>query len=137
MPALEGRTERVVLREPEPSATPAWEELVACEIDDDCMVVEMGCCEGEWTMSIATAAQDEADRRWAKDCPRGRRCFQPPVHGWVEQAVCDHGTCARIEDQLVVRPNGSWSTGLVLVHTSEPPWGTRPPPTEAQVQALP
>jgi len=128
--------DRVVWREPEPVEAAPWDELVACEVDDDCMIVEMGCCEGEWTMSIASSAHDEAEERWAKDCPRGRRCFQPPAHGWVEQAICDGRRCARIEDQLVLRSNGSWSSGLVLVPTSEPPWGSHPPATDPQMQTL-
>lgn len=132
--ALAGHTDDlVILREPEPMPTPAWDPIVACESHDDCVVVEMGCCEGEWTMSIARAAQDEAEQRWAKDCPRGRRCFERIARGWVEATVCDQGACARIEEQLVLKENGSWSEGLVLVQTSEPPWAGRPP---AQAQTL-
>jgi hypothetical protein len=127
--------QRAVREAIDPSPPPAWHELVTCEADDDCVVVEMGCCEGEWTVSIAAAARDEAERRWARECPRGRRCFDPVVHGWVEAAVCEHRTCARIEEQLLVQTDGSWSTGLVFVSTSEPPWSTPARPDEASMQA--
>jgi hypothetical protein len=136
-PSIEPRlSDDVVILDPAPEPSPAVAELVACEVHEDCVVAQMGCCEGEWVVSVARSSQEEADRRWAKKCPRGRRCFQPAAPGWVEKAVCDRGACARIEDQVIARPDGSWASRFVLVPTAEPPWGSRTP-GDAQVRTIP
>jgi hypothetical protein len=83
-----------------PVATPSADALVACTVDADCVVVEMGCCDhcnGGALMSIAKDNKDAAMARWhATDCNDG--CTERACD-WHEAPVCDAGTCAQMRDR--------------------------------------
>lgn len=82
--------------------------LVACTVDADCEVVEMGCCDacnGGFYMSIAKTHHAAAIARWHEtDCSGA--CTERACE-WHEAPVCDAGVCARMEDRVDANGNAT------------------------------
>lgn len=83
--------------------TPAWlgDPMFACMTDDDCTVLELGCCDkcnGGWQLSVNTRHAEAATRTWAEQqCDTGCTTLECPV---TLAPVCDGGVCARREEVL-------------------------------------
>lgn len=87
----------------ETPATPApaaGDELFACASDDECVVVEMGCCDhcnGGWRLSVNKAHVDAATaKHHDKDCSGA--CTERGCD-WATAPVCHQGACAMSEDR--------------------------------------
>lgn len=93
-----------------PAAQRAW---FACQADADCKVVELGCCScvGGPVLSANRAYVDQVTERYARrtGCPDAR-C---PAVACRHTAICDSGTCARVErvpgNPRKVIANDTWS----------------------------
>lgn len=76
---------------------PISNEWKTCEIDEDCSLIELGCCRLCWSfdVSLNEIAKEEIDN-WKKDnCNFGQcllaSCAVPVVY---ERAICSNGTCS-------------------------------------------
>jgi hypothetical protein len=109
-----------LVRAPATMPSGAEDPLVACEDDDDCELVELGCCDrcnGGWVMSFAKATATEARSRWREPgCGRMVHCTSLGCLDHA-RAVCDAGTCARI-----VSPFGPDGIAPTLLPNERPPW---------------
>lgn len=79
-----------------PPALPLEAEFTDCEVDEDCTLVELGCCDacnGGFKVSVRTDRRQEVEREFAETCPGDFACTLlacPP-----DEAVCDeNNTCA-------------------------------------------
>lgn len=100
----------VLASEPRPGA-PRWPVLmdrapdpaVSCVTDDECSVVEMGCCDhcnGGWQLAVNRDLVVEAKAQWQDlDCATEVAC--PETACATEPSpICDGGVCARREERL-------------------------------------
>lgn len=86
---------------PAADASSDADPLVACTVDTDCTIIEVGCCDhcnGGAMMSVANAHVDAARDRWQDHECTNTACTERGCD-WHEAPVCDNGTCARVEDR--------------------------------------
>ena len=96
----------------------APDPMFACMQDDDCAVLEMGCCDhcnGGWKVSVNTRHADDANRRWAEvGCDTACTALECPE---TLAPVCDGGVCARRE----VDPDATGQSRMTIVRNVLPP----------------
>lgn len=77
---------------PPPEPLPA--ELTTCSVDEDCVIVELGCCgscNGGTAVAVRADRQDEVETTYAENCVGGTSCTMmacPPL-----EAACIDDTC--------------------------------------------
>jgi len=77
---------------PPPAELPA--EYTACVVPDDCIVVELGCCDacnGGTARSVATDQAAEVVDRYTEVCNPGTGCNLVGCPPWV--TTCEAGVC--------------------------------------------
>jgi hypothetical protein len=87
----------------EAPATPAEgadDKMFACASDDECVVMEMGCCDhcnGGWRLSVNKTHGEAASTKYHdKDCSGA--CTERGCD-WATAPVCHQGACAMTEDR--------------------------------------
>jgi hypothetical protein len=81
------------------SLDPKPAPMVACVTDEDCTVVEMGCCDhcnGGWQMAVNTKYVDHAMTWHESECETAA-CTRMACEETLSP-VCDGGVCARREE---------------------------------------
>ena len=75
--------------------------MVACVQDEDCTVVEMGCCDacnGGWEMAVNTKQVEIATLTWHEPKCETTECTRMACLETLSP-VCDGGICARREEE--------------------------------------
>ncbi len=75
------------------------EDYLACVSDDDCAVVELGCCDhcnGGWVMAVNGDYADDIEKIYGADCAEDHACT---LMGCAEKlARCSAGQCEAYDD---------------------------------------
>ncbi|MEL6349550.1 MAG: hypothetical protein AAFV53_40985 [Myxococcota bacterium] len=77
-----------------PPPDPLESELTDCSADEECVVVELGCCDacnGGTAVAVNKAQEDETRDRYSERCGLNYACTLMAC-GSLD-AVCDDGTC--------------------------------------------
>ena len=77
---------------PPPDELPV--EYTACDAPEDCVVVELGCCDacnGGEARSVSVDQADAAVERYAEVCGMGTACTEIGCSPW--ETTCDAGVC--------------------------------------------
>jgi hypothetical protein len=86
----------VLVSEPAPHV--GQSKMFACDFDEDCVVLELGCCDhcnGGSLVSVGLEYLDEVDWKFRdRDCTG--ECTQTDC-GIDFEPVCDDGVCARVD----------------------------------------
>jgi hypothetical protein len=83
-----------------PAPTPDADAMFACKSDDECVVLEMGCCDhcnGGWRLSVNKAHTDAATAKHHDTGCTGA-CTERGCD-WDTAPACNEGACAYTEDR--------------------------------------
>ena len=78
---------------------PSWASLFACDVADDCVVMDMGCCDycnGGWALAVADGQQEAATAQYGADHCGPVACTKKACSPWF--AVCQEGMCALADE---------------------------------------
>ena len=84
-----------------PPPDPLPSEYTTCEADEDCVVVELGCCdECNGGLAVAVRADQEATVTdlYSERCGECTACTEMGCAPWV--VTCQDGTCANARGDL-------------------------------------
>lgn len=77
-----------------PPELPLDAELTDCEVDEDCTIVELGCCSdcnGGLAVAVRNDARDQVETDFSQACGRGVACTLiacAPLEATCEANVC-------------------------------------------------
>jgi hypothetical protein len=74
-------------------------EYTACDVPEDCVIVELGCCDacnGGEARSVAADQVDAVEERFAEVCKRNTSCTLMGCPSKI--TTCDAGVCGMIDD---------------------------------------
>jgi hypothetical protein len=77
---------------PPPDVLPA--DYTACDVPEDCVVVELGCCDacnGGEARSVAADQADAVRTRYTEPCREGQGCTEIGCAAWI--TTCEGGVC--------------------------------------------
>ena len=77
---------------PPPDPLPA--EYTACEVPEDCVAVELGCCDacnGGLAVAVAVDQADAVVERYSERCGAAATCTLMACPDW--EMTCDAGVC--------------------------------------------
>ena len=75
-----------------PDPLPA--EYTACEVDDDCVWVELGCCDycnGGVAVSVNTSSEAEVRDAYTQSCSPNQACTE--IGCAIPEPFCNEGSC--------------------------------------------
>jgi hypothetical protein len=102
-----------------PLVPPEPDAMFVCGTNEDCVVIELGCCDhcnGGSLLAVNLASMDAAHDRFRQSDCAGVDCSERGC-GWDYEPVCDRGTCARLEQRDL---NGI-ATEVSVVHNRPAP----------------
>ncbi len=82
---------------PPPAELPA--EYTACDAPEDCVVVELGCCDacnGGEARSVSADQVAPVEERYAEVCQPGTACTEIGCPAW--QTTCEDNVCGLVRD---------------------------------------
>ena len=86
-----------------PPALPLELELTECEVDDDCVALELGLCDhcnGGTVVAVSDASQGEVLSRHSECLPDTGQWACTEMACEIREATCLEGTCTLVEATL-------------------------------------
>lgn len=78
-----------------PPSMPLQVSYTECSVAEDCVAVELGCCDacnGGFAVAVNTASADKVAQQFTETCGANWACTEMACPSWV--LSCDAGTCA-------------------------------------------